>query len=68
VSGDAWVSGDARVYGGWCFAFKASAWTVTEVEVEGGVLLVKDYVAPPVEKPQPPAEIVIEGATYVLKG
>ena len=51
--GNAWVSGNARVSdnawvsgNGWCFAFKASSWNVTELEVDGGVLFVKDYVAP----------------------
>ena len=43
-SGDAWVYGDARVYGGFAFGFRADSWVVTEVAVQGGVLLVGNYV------------------------
>ena len=44
VDGDAQVSGDAQVYSGFAFGFRADSWVVTEVAVQGGVLLVGNYV------------------------
>ena len=43
VYGNARVSGDAQVYGGFAFGFRADSWVVTEVAVQGGVLLVGNY-------------------------
>jgi len=43
VYGNARVYGDAQVYGGFAFGFRADSWVVTEVAVQGGVLLVGNY-------------------------
>ena len=70
VSGDAWVYGNARVYGdalstGYCFAYKANDWDVTEVPTKdgSGVLLIKDYKEP---EETDTNTIEIEGKEYTI--
>ena len=62
VYGNARVFGNAEVSSGYCFAYKAKDWNVTEVESGNGVLLIKDYIKPEESK----HIIVIDGKKIEL--